>query len=100
MVQLLIQPQYRPMDVIDQVLILCIAGAGELDDLAEDDVIFFQSGVLDYLKHDYPELVNELRKDQQMPKERAKRVGFLGHEYKTSQWENDRKDFHKGKKQA
>ena len=91
MVRLLVQPQYQPMNVIDQVLTITVANSGEFDDLKLDDVPFFEKQVINYIKTQYPDLYNELTRDCDMPPERQRRISFLAGEYKKSNWEDDLK---------
>ncbi len=91
MVRLLTQPQYQPMDVIDQVLAIAVANSGELDELKLDDVPLFEKGAIEYIRTEHAELYQELCEDKAMPNDRAKRIGFLAKEYKKSLWEDLRK---------
>ncbi len=91
MVRLLTQPQYHPMDVLDQVVAIAVANAGLLDDLNLDDVPFFEAGLLAYLQAEHADVYEELRADQDLPDGRRKRLAFLAGEYKQTQWETDRK---------
>ncbi len=97
MVRLLTQPQYHPMSVFDQVLSITAANAGCLDDLDLDDVPFFEKGFLANFRDEHADIYEELRTDGKMPEDRLKRIGFLAHEYKKSQWDTDRHNFRKQK---
>ncbi|MCK5114413.1 MAG: F0F1 ATP synthase subunit alpha [Phycisphaerae bacterium] len=96
MVRLLIQPQYQPMSAIDQVLAIAIAGCGEFDDLKLDDVPFFETQVIDYIKTQEPDMYSELCADEDMPTDRLRRISFLAGEYKKTAWEDDLKAWRKG----
>ncbi|MHB1156328.1 MAG: F0F1 ATP synthase subunit alpha [Phycisphaerales bacterium] len=50
MVELLKQPQYVPMDVIDQVISIFAGSKGYLDDVAIDRVRAFEKGLLEYFQ--------------------------------------------------
>jgi F-type H+-transporting ATPase subunit alpha len=50
MVELLKQPQYVPMDVIDQVISIYAGTQGFLDDLEIDQVADFEKGLLEYFQ--------------------------------------------------
>ncbi len=50
MVELLKQPQYVPMDVIDQVVSIYAGVRGYLDDLTNDQVSAFEKGLLEYMR--------------------------------------------------
>jgi F-type H+-transporting ATPase subunit alpha len=49
MVELLKQPQYVPMDVIDQVISIFAGSKGFLDDVKVDDVDAFEKGLLEHM---------------------------------------------------
>ncbi len=50
MVELLKQPQYVPMDVIDQLISIFAGTRGHLDDVAIADVAEFEKGLLEYMR--------------------------------------------------
>jgi F-type H+-transporting ATPase subunit alpha len=91
MVRLLTQPQYQPMDVIDQVLAIMVGTSGELDSLTLDEVPFFEKGFIKYIKAEHEEVYRELAAEKSMPNDRRKRIEFIAGEYKKTAWEEDRK---------
>ncbi|WP_432797794.1 F0F1 ATP synthase subunit alpha [Poriferisphaera sp. WC338] len=66
MVELLKQPQYVPMDVIDQVLQIFAGSNGLLDDLALDQVEKFTSDMVEYFKTQASDVREELVAAQQV----------------------------------
>jgi F-type H+-transporting ATPase subunit alpha len=50
MVELLKQPQYVPMDTIDQVISIFAASRGFMDDLPVSSVPAFEKGLLNYMR--------------------------------------------------
>jgi F-type H+-transporting ATPase subunit alpha len=90
MVQLLIQPQYQPMDALEQVVQIFAGTDGHLDDLRTDEVGDFLSGITDYLRAEHPDFWEEFVSQRDLPKDRAKRLGFLIEEYRQSVF-NERK---------
>jgi F-type H+-transporting ATPase subunit alpha len=50
MVELLKQPQFRPMEVIDQVISIFAASKGLMDDLPVTSVAQFEKGLLEYMR--------------------------------------------------
>jgi len=50
MVELLKQPQYVPMDTIDQVIAIFAASKGTMDDLPVNQVPAFEKGLLEYMR--------------------------------------------------
>ncbi len=91
MVRLLSQPQYQPMDEIDQVVSILAGVTGLLDDLPLNEVPLFEQGVLEFIKKNHAELYAELQADQDMPDDRFKRLGFLTSDFKKGDWEDFRK---------
>ncbi len=91
MVRLLTQPQYQPMDVIDQVLAIMVGTSGELDSLTLDEVPLFEKGFIKYVKSEHDEVYRELAAEKTMPNDRRKRIEFIAGEYKKTAWEEDRK---------
>ncbi|MCC6357214.1 MAG: F0F1 ATP synthase subunit alpha [Phycisphaerales bacterium] len=69
MVELLKQPQYQPMDVIDQVLSIHAGSRGFLDDLPIDRVRAFENGLLKHYRDEFPEVRNELAKNLKLTDE-------------------------------
>jgi F-type H+-transporting ATPase subunit alpha len=90
MVQLLIQPQYQPMDPLEQAVQIFAGTDGQLDDLPVDQVGDFLAGITDYLKTEHPEFWEEYAADMDLPKDRARRLSFLIEEYRDSVF-NERK---------
>ncbi|NLJ83482.1 MAG: F0F1 ATP synthase subunit alpha, partial [Halanaerobiaceae bacterium] len=62
-VEILKQPQYSPMDVEDQVLVIYIATRGYLDDIPVDNIARFEREFLAYVQANYPELPEDIRKE-------------------------------------
>ena len=50
MVELLKQPQYQPMDVVDQIISIFAGANGYLDDVPLDQVAEFEKGLLEYMQ--------------------------------------------------
>ncbi|MFG0274790.1 MAG: F0F1 ATP synthase subunit alpha, partial [Phycisphaerales bacterium] len=50
MVELLKQPQFKPMDVIDQVISIFAGARGFLDDMPKPQVAAFEAGLLKYME--------------------------------------------------
>ncbi len=56
LVELLKQPQYRPMQVEDEVIVIWTAGNGYLDDLAVSAIKRFESELLQFIHNRYPQI--------------------------------------------
>jgi F-type H+-transporting ATPase subunit alpha len=50
MVEILKQPQYQPLEVVDQVMIIFAANSGALDDISLSRVGAFQQEFLQYMR--------------------------------------------------
>jgi F-type H+-transporting ATPase subunit alpha len=60
MVELLKQPQYQPFPVEEQVVSIYAGTKGYLDDLAVSQVPAFERGLLDHIRHEHPEIFEEI----------------------------------------
>jgi F-type H+-transporting ATPase subunit alpha len=78
MVELLKQPQYVPMDVVDQVISIFAGSKGFLDDVARADVPAFEKGLTQYMQTGPGKTVREelakLKKFDGQLEERLKQV--------------------------
>jgi F-type H+-transporting ATPase subunit alpha len=61
MVELLKQPQYRPYDTFEQVAAIFAGTKGVLDDLPLPEVLPFEAEMLQHLRHEFPEMLEEMR---------------------------------------
>jgi F-type H+-transporting ATPase subunit alpha len=66
------QPQYQPLEVERQVIILYAATRGALDDIPTPRVSEFETGLYRYLDTEHPKLVEELARTQALSDEVAK----------------------------
>lgn len=64
MQELLKQPQYAPLDVIDQVIIIFAGARGFLDKIEVNQVGEYETKWLEYVKNNNPEIVAELKEKQ------------------------------------
>ena len=69
MVELLKQPQYHPMDVIDQVLSIHAGARGFLDDLPLPRVAEFEKMLLKHYRDEFPEVRNRLATEKKLTDE-------------------------------
>ena len=60
-VEILKQPQYRPVPVERQVLYIWVATGGHLDDLPVEDARRFVEGVAEYVEARHPEILRAIR---------------------------------------
>jgi F-type H+-transporting ATPase subunit alpha len=66
MVELLKQPQYKPMNAIDQVMSIFAGTQGHLDDVPRVDVPRWETSFLNFIKDRKPEVRAALERDQKM----------------------------------
>lgn len=69
MVEILKQPQFKPMNVADQVMIIFAGTKGYLDKVAVKDVRVWEEQFLRYVHERQPELGNAIRKERKLSKE-------------------------------
>jgi F-type H+-transporting ATPase subunit alpha len=62
--EILKQPQYQPMDVEKQVLVIWAATNGFTDDVAVEDVRRFETGLLKFVENSKPGLLSDLREQK------------------------------------
>ncbi len=86
MVRLLTQPQYRPMDFIDQVLSIFAGVEGFLDSLSVEEVPLFEAGLLEYIRSEHDEFYAELCTEKDLDNARRRRLRFLVEEYAEGAW--------------
>ncbi len=69
LVEILKQPQYVPMAVEDQIMVLYAGTSGSLDDLPVERVKAFEEGFLRFMREKKPEVIEKLRTEKQFTKE-------------------------------
>jgi F-type H+-transporting ATPase subunit alpha len=69
MVEILKQPQFKPMNVIDQVMIIYAGTKGHLDKVPAKDVRAWEEQFLRYMHERQPEVGNAIRKERKLTKE-------------------------------
>ena len=67
--EMLKQPQYKPMAVEKQVVIIYAATKRYLLDVPVDEILDFESGLFDYVDAQYPELFNKIRQEKKLTEE-------------------------------
>ncbi len=66
MVELLKQPQYQPMDVVDQVMSIYAGSEGYLDDVPRKDVSRFESEFLQFVRDQRPKVRENLSREKKL----------------------------------
>ena len=67
--EILKQPQYKPMAVEKQVVIIYAATKRYLLDVPVDQILDFEAGLFDYVDAQYPELFNKIREEKKLTEE-------------------------------
>jgi F-type H+-transporting ATPase subunit alpha len=74
MVELLKQPQYQPYETFAQVASIFAGTQGVLDDLPLADVLPFETEMLKHLRHEFPEILDEMRRTGEITGELSKQL--------------------------
>ena len=67
--EILKQPQYKPMAVEKQVVIIYAATKRYLLDIPVDQILDFEAGLFDYVDAQYPEVFNKIREEKKLTEE-------------------------------
>jgi F-type H+-transporting ATPase subunit alpha len=84
MVELLKQPQYVPMDVIDQILSIHAGARGFLDDIPLDQVDAFEAALLKHYRDEHAAVRAELETGRKMTDELDAKLKKIVGNFKTS----------------
>ncbi|HZK77898.1 MAG TPA: F0F1 ATP synthase subunit alpha [Gemmatimonadaceae bacterium] len=68
-VEILKQPQYQPMPAEKQVMVIYAVTNGYLDTLPVADIKAWESGFLDFVNAQFPQISNSIKTDKSMSKE-------------------------------
>jgi len=82
-VEVLKQPQYQPMPVERQILIIFAVTNGYLDDVAVDQIKGWEQGFLDFMTAEHPEIGEEIRTRRVLTEDLTARVKAAIQEFKT-----------------
>ncbi len=82
--EILKQPQYQPLNVIDQILIIFAVTNGFVDDIALGQLRAFETGLYPFIAQRYPEIRASITKDLQIAKELEPKLQAAMKEYKES----------------
>jgi F-type H+-transporting ATPase subunit alpha len=74
LVEVLKQPQYRPLPVEKQILIIYSATNGFLDDYPESALKKYEEVIYRFFEEKHPEIINELREKQELDEELGTRI--------------------------
>ena len=82
-VEVLKQPQYQPMPVERQILVIFAVTNGYLDDVAVDQIKGWELGFLDFMAAEHPEIGEEVRTRRVLTEDLTARVKAAIQEFKT-----------------
>ena len=74
LVELLKQPQYRPLPVEEQVVSIFLGTGGHLDSVPVEDVSRFEAELLDHLRGSDDGVLSEIRESQKLSEETEKKL--------------------------
>ena len=69
LVEILKQPQYQPMNVENQILVIWAASNGYADDVAVEDVRSFEAELLKFIENSHPALLQSIRDKKSLTEE-------------------------------
>lgn len=81
--EILKQPQYSPMPVEQQVMIIYAANSGILDDIPAEKVKDFENGFHEFMAEKYPDVSIRIRKKKELDEEIVKLLDKAILEFKT-----------------
>jgi F-type H+-transporting ATPase subunit alpha len=82
LVEILKQPQYRPLPVEKQILIIFTGTNGFLDMYPESTLIRYEKELFDFVEKQYPAVLSEIRQKRTIDAELEKKVKDLLEEFK------------------
>jgi F-type H+-transporting ATPase subunit alpha len=82
LVEILKQPQYEPMPVENQIMIIYVGENGYLDDLSMDRVSDFESGFYQFIGEKYPDIPRDIREKKELTDKMKKALDEAAEEYK------------------
>ena len=72
--EVLKQPQYQPMPVEKQVVIIYAATKKYLIDIAVDDILAFETELFEYIDTKYPDILESIRETKQLEEETEQKL--------------------------
>jgi F-type H+-transporting ATPase subunit alpha len=82
MVEILKQPQYKPMPIEDQVAIIWCGGKGKLDSLPVSALARFESELLAHLREQFPEILGAIRTTKELKEDVEKKLDKAVEDFK------------------
>jgi hypothetical protein len=81
-VEVLKQPQYRPVPVDEQVMAIHAVTSGFMDDVPPPDIKRFQTELVQYVQTRHPDIGEHIRNEGTLPDEVAERLAAAVKEFK------------------
>jgi len=69
MVEILKQPQYKPMPIAEQVVIIWCGSKGHLDDLPVNSLAAYEEALLAYVRDEFPEILEGISSSGEISEE-------------------------------
>ncbi len=88
MVEILKQPQYQPVPVEDQIMIIYAGSQGHLDDIPVEQVSVFEKEYLEFMRLTHQEIAKKITKEKELSDEMKTALDKSVEEFKKS-WEGD-----------
>ncbi len=82
LVEILKQPQYEPMPVENQIMIIYVGESGYLDDLPIQRVKDFESGFYPFMREKYAQVPRDIREKKELTQELKKLLDQAAEEFK------------------
>jgi F-type H+/Na+-transporting ATPase subunit alpha len=82
LVELLKQPQYQPIDVLDQTIAIYAATKGHMDDVPLPRVRDFEKGLVSEVRDAHKEIIDEMNKSRELSNDTAKKLDAAILEFK------------------
>jgi F-type H+/Na+-transporting ATPase subunit alpha len=83
MVELLKQPQYSPIPVEEQTMIIWVAANGHIDDVPVESISRFETEFYAFLRNKYPQLGKQLRERKDLTDEIVSELKKAANEFKS-----------------
>src|SRR5688572_2209001 len=85
--EILKQPQYKPMDVLEQVLIIWTVTNGLADDVAVEDLKRFEEELTTFAEEAHPGMLNTLREKKSIDDDLKAGMREAVEDFKATRWE-------------
>jgi F-type H+-transporting ATPase subunit alpha len=86
--EILKQPQYKPMDVVEQVLIIWAVTNGLADDVAVEDLKRFEEELTTFAKEAHPAVLNTMREKKSIDDDLKAAMKEAIEDFKATRWES------------